>query len=74
LDQTLTLCADIGAIINYSPQAASPSTTLITYDTVDDVIDLSAITVSEIGADYEVTVVYTLLAPHTSVITKVFKI
>ena len=52
LDQAKTLCTDIGAIINYSPQAALPSTTLITYDTVDDQIDLSAITANEIGSDY----------------------
>ena len=52
LDQAKTKCADIGAIINYSPQVALPSTTLITYDTVDDLIDLSAITANEIGSEY----------------------
>jgi len=52
----------------------SPTSSLITINTVDDMLDLSGITASNLGSNYEVTVVYTLLAPHTSVITKVFKI
>ena len=47
---------------------------MITFDTVDDLLDLSGITATEIGTNYDVTVIYTFLAPHTSVISKVFKI
>jgi hypothetical protein len=73
LDQAQTKCADIGAIINYSPQVVSPSaTTLITFDRVEDLFDLTAITTKEIGTTYQVKVDYTLLTPHTSVISKTF--